>query len=44
MGQNMMASEHKTTNKIYRINYELIFRKRKKGEKNEIQQKRHRKK
>ena len=28
----MMTSEHKTTNEVYRINYDLIFRKQKKGD------------
>ena len=30
VAQNMMTSEHKTTNEVYRINYDLIFRKKKK--------------
>lgn len=31
VAQNMMTSEHKSTNEIYRINYDITFRKRKKG-------------
>lgn len=29
MAQNMMTSEHKTTNEKYRKNYDLIFQKKK---------------
>jgi hypothetical protein len=31
VAENMMTSEHKATNKTYRIHYDLIFRKKKKG-------------